>query len=343
MSHRLHGINHRVLATLLVVALPVVGVGAFLILAQGRAHLVDSFGLKLAERAEQSAAAIDAYVYRRILDVSTLARMPEVRAEAERASARPNDARADAAMDRAFAAVDVKRPEIAGILNTPASQYFADITRQDPIYREILLTDRAGRLIAGLQPLERLRPERRGLVEARHGRPDARRSDDQRRALGRQRAHLRDGDRGARARHRRAPDGRPQGRRRHPRDVGQRGGDGPRHRRRRDAVAAQRDDRVQPRRRAAVRAVLRVRPAQGAARRGLDGQRPLAAVLHGRGAACGLADHRRCDVTAGVDVPAPAVGRRGVAVGSRSDGAGRLGISVAAAPVRDRRRRSCSR
>jgi len=148
MSHRLHGFNHRVLATLLVVALPVVGVGAFLILAQGRAHLVDSFGLKLAERAEQSASAIDAYVYRRIVDVSTLARMPEVRTEAERASARPNDAGTNAAMDRAFAALDVKRPEIAGILNTPASQYFADITRQDPIYREILLTDRAGRLIA---------------------------------------------------------------------------------------------------------------------------------------------------------------------------------------------------
>ncbi len=252
MSHRLHGINHRVLATLLVVALPVVGVGAFLILAQGRARLVDSFGLKLAERAEQSASAIDAYVYRRIVDVSTLARMPEVRAEAQKASARPNDARTNEAMDRAFAAVDVKRPEIAAILHTPASRYFADITRQDPIYREILLTDRAGRLIAGLQPLERLRPERRGLVEARHGRPDARRSDDQRRALGRQRAHLRDGDRRAGARERRAPDGRPQSRRRHPRDAGQRRRDGPRHRWRRDAAAAQRDDRVQPRRRAAV-------------------------------------------------------------------------------------------
>jgi hypothetical protein len=148
MSHRLHGINYRVLTTLLVVALPVVGVGAFLILAQGRAHLADAFGLKLAERAEQSAAAIDAYVYRRIVDVSTLARMPEVRAEAEKASTRPNDAKANAAMDRAFAAVDVKRPDIAAILHTPASQYFADITRQDPIYREILLTDRAGRLIA---------------------------------------------------------------------------------------------------------------------------------------------------------------------------------------------------
>src|SRR4249919_1251042 len=106
MSHRLHGFNHRVLATLLVVALPVVGVGAFLILAQGRAHLVDSFGLKLAERAEQSASAIDAYVYRRIVDVSTLARMPEVRADAEKANLRPIVPGQSADMDRAFAAVD---------------------------------------------------------------------------------------------------------------------------------------------------------------------------------------------------------------------------------------------
>jgi len=148
MSHRLHGINYRVLTTLLVVAVPILAVGAFLILANGRQHLADAFGLKLAERAEQSAAAIDAYVYRRIVDVSTLARMPEVRAEAEKESTRPNDARANAEMDRAFAAVDVKLPAIAAILHTPASQYFADITRQDPIYREILLTDRSGRLIA---------------------------------------------------------------------------------------------------------------------------------------------------------------------------------------------------
>jgi hypothetical protein len=47
-------------------------------------------------------------------------------------------------MDRAFAAVDVKRPAVVAILGTQASKYFADITRQDPIYREILLTTAPG-------------------------------------------------------------------------------------------------------------------------------------------------------------------------------------------------------
>jgi hypothetical protein len=148
MSHRLHGINYRVFTTLLVIGLPVLVVASFLVIENGRAKLRDAFGLKLSQRAEQSASAIDAYVYRRIVDVSTLARVPDVRAEAERASVRPVVPGQAAEMDRAFAAVDVKRPAIAAILGTPASKYFADITRQDPIYREILLTDRAGRLIS---------------------------------------------------------------------------------------------------------------------------------------------------------------------------------------------------
>lgn len=148
MSHRLHGINYRALTTLLVVALPVLAIGSFLVLESGRARLRDAFGLKLAERAEQSASAIDAYVYRRIVDVSTLARIPEVRSEAASGDARPISAAVNAEMDRAFATHNVKRPAIAAILNTTASRYFADITRQDPIYREILLTDRAGRLVA---------------------------------------------------------------------------------------------------------------------------------------------------------------------------------------------------
>jgi cache domain-containing protein len=148
MSHRLHGINYRVFTTLLVIGLAVLVLASFLVLEDGRAKLRDAFGLKLSQRAEQSASAIDAYVYRRIVDVSTLARVPDVRAESVRANLRPVVPGQAAEMDRAFAALDVKRPGVAAILSTPASKYFADITRQDPIYREILLTDRAGRLVS---------------------------------------------------------------------------------------------------------------------------------------------------------------------------------------------------
>jgi Cache domain len=148
MSYRLHGINYRVLTTLLVVGLPVLLIASFLVLENSRSELRDAFGLKLAQRAEQSASAIDAYVYRRIVDVSMLARVPEIRANAEQGSARPIDAKAAAELDAAFAARDVKRPAIAALLGTTVSKYFADVIRQDPVYREILLTDRTGRLVA---------------------------------------------------------------------------------------------------------------------------------------------------------------------------------------------------
>lgn len=148
MSHRLHAINYRILTTLLVVGLPVLVIASFLVLENGQARLRDAFGLKMAQRAEQSAAAVDGYVYRRIVDLATLARVPDVRAEAERGNTRVVTPAAAAEMDRAFAAADVKRPEIVALLGTPASRYLATITRQDPIYRELLLTDRAGRLVA---------------------------------------------------------------------------------------------------------------------------------------------------------------------------------------------------
>jgi hypothetical protein len=148
MSHRLHGINYRVLTSLVVVGLPVLLLASFLVLENSRARLRDAFGLKLAQRAEQSASAIDTYVYRRIVDVSLLARIPQIRAEAARGSVRSADPRGAAEMDKAFAARDLKRPAVASLLGTETSKYFADVARQDPIYREIILTDRSGRLVA---------------------------------------------------------------------------------------------------------------------------------------------------------------------------------------------------
>ena len=76
MPHRLRGINYRVLTTLLLVGIPVLLIGSFFVIERGRADLRQAFGQTLAQRAEQSAAAIDAYVFRRIVDVSLLARCP---------------------------------------------------------------------------------------------------------------------------------------------------------------------------------------------------------------------------------------------------------------------------
>ena len=148
MPHRLHRINYRVLTTLLLVGLPVLIFGSYFVIGRGRAQLRDAVGVTLSQRAEQSAAAIDAYVYRRIVDVSLLARVPDVRATAARPAKRPFNAAEMADIDRRFAAIDLKAPVVAEVLGNAASRYFTDITRQDPIYRELLLTDREGRLVA---------------------------------------------------------------------------------------------------------------------------------------------------------------------------------------------------
>jgi len=147
MPHRLRGINYRVLTTLLLVGIPVLLIGSFFVIERGRAELRQAFGQSLAQRAEQSAAAIDAYVFRRIVDVSLLARVPDVRAAA-RAGRRAMTSAELADFDRRFAAIDLKAPIVAEVLGNAASRYFTDITREDPIYRELLLTDRDGRLVA---------------------------------------------------------------------------------------------------------------------------------------------------------------------------------------------------
>jgi hypothetical protein len=148
MPHRLHAINYRVFTTLLLVGLPVFLVGSYFVIASGRSNLKEAFGASLAQRAEQSAAAIDAYVYRRVVDVSLLARVPDVRNLALKAPRRPVDMAAVTELDRRFGALDLKSPVVADVLGNTASHYFTEITRQDPIYRELLLTDREGRLIA---------------------------------------------------------------------------------------------------------------------------------------------------------------------------------------------------
>ena len=148
MPHRLHAINYRVFTTLLLVGLPVFVIGSYFVIASGRAQLRDAFGATLAQRAEQSAAAIDAYVYRRVVDVSLLARVPDVRSLPAKMPSRPLDSAAAAELDRRFAALDLNSPVVAEVLGNTASRYFTEITRQDPVYRELLLTDREGRLIA---------------------------------------------------------------------------------------------------------------------------------------------------------------------------------------------------
>lgn len=141
-------LNSRVLTVWLLMALPGLAVGVALVLAFGQARLSDSYAHHLQQLAQQTAAGVDAYVYRRILDVSLVARAPDLRREAATASVRAFDRAGADAIDREWKANAAPPKVVEDLLDTPASQYLRDLVDHDRIYRELLLTDKDGRLIA---------------------------------------------------------------------------------------------------------------------------------------------------------------------------------------------------
>jgi hypothetical protein len=140
-------LNSRVLAVFLLLALPALGIGVAIVLAVGHQRLSASYGHHLEQLAQQTAAGVDAYVYRRILDVSLLARTPELRNEAVIASKRPINAADNSTLDREWEQPTSGKTETALLANA-ASSFLADLVGHDRIYRELLLTDVHGRLVA---------------------------------------------------------------------------------------------------------------------------------------------------------------------------------------------------
>jgi hypothetical protein len=148
MPAHLPRLNRRVLTVFLFISLPILALGVALVLAIGQARLTDAAGRHLEDVALQTAASVDAYVFRSILDVSLLGRGPDLRRDAAAASARPVDQAAIEAADRGWVQRTAALPEKTAILRSPTSRYLADLVAQDRVYREMLLTDRAGRLVA---------------------------------------------------------------------------------------------------------------------------------------------------------------------------------------------------
>jgi hypothetical protein len=147
MPSRFARLNTRVVTVILLVALPVLMAGAALVVSIGQNRLRQAEGARLGQMAEYTAATVDAYVFRRILDAAILGRIPEVR-RAAAASNQPADAARIAELDREWekdAAATAKR---LGVLATPASHYLADLVKHDSVYREVIVTDRLGRLVA---------------------------------------------------------------------------------------------------------------------------------------------------------------------------------------------------
>lgn len=126
MRARFPRINSTVLSVFLLVSLPVLAAGVLLVLLIAQATLRDTYGLHLSHVAQQTAAGVDAYVYRKVLDVSMLGRIPDVRQAVQSAPA------ADA----------------AGLTANSASRFLADLVSHDPVYREVIVTNRTGQLVA---------------------------------------------------------------------------------------------------------------------------------------------------------------------------------------------------
>lgn len=152
MSAHVPPLSRRALTVFLLVGLPILALGVALVLALGQARLRDLNGRHLEQVAAQTAAGIDAYVYRRILDVSVLGRVPELRAAATAASRQPFDKAVSERIDAEWAAAKTAPASVASVLTSPAAQFLADIAQRDPTYKELLLTDRSGRLVAASNP-----------------------------------------------------------------------------------------------------------------------------------------------------------------------------------------------
>jgi hypothetical protein len=150
MSRTRLRLDLRVLTAFLVVAFPLLGVGVILVLGSGQARMRDSYGSHLADVARQTAGTVDAYFFRRIVDVSILARVPDVQRAAAVESQRSMNADEVRTLDRQWTTDRVlpSIPVVTQVMTSPAGRFFASIVEHDPIYREIMLTDRFGRLAA---------------------------------------------------------------------------------------------------------------------------------------------------------------------------------------------------
>jgi hypothetical protein len=144
-------INRRVLTVVLIVALPILVLGARYVVASGQTRVRDAEVARLGQVADHIASSADAYVFRRIVDAAVIARVPEIRRAAADGTRQPIDMKTTEAIDQQWQK-DRKVPAaLAGILSNAAARFLSDIVKQDQLYREILVADRHGRLVAASQ------------------------------------------------------------------------------------------------------------------------------------------------------------------------------------------------
>ncbi len=148
MPVRLPNLNVRVLTATLLVAVPVLLIGAALVIGSGQKRLEDAEKVRLGQMAASTASSVDGYLFRRILDIALLGRVPELRRVAAAGNGQAQEVQRTAELDREWQKDGAAVAARLGILNSPASQFLADLVKNDSTYREVLVTDRYGRLVA---------------------------------------------------------------------------------------------------------------------------------------------------------------------------------------------------
>lgn len=153
MAVRFPRVNVHVFTVFLLVGLPIFAIAAFLVVGSGQAQLRQSYGQNLAQVAEHTAAGLDAYIYRRIIDATLLARVPDVRAAAAGGSRVPFDRTLAANLGPAWmpqAAPPGTKP--GPKVSNAAAQFLAEAAGADPLFKDILATDGYGRVVATFAP-----------------------------------------------------------------------------------------------------------------------------------------------------------------------------------------------
>ena len=140
--------NYRVVLFVLIFTIPALGIGSFFVVGIGEAELRRTFGRQLTQLAERTAAATDVYVFRAVVDMTRLATVPAVRDVAGAASEEQPDPDRVLQLDSQWQLESGPPPALIGPMDNVATRFLREVVAGDPVYREILLTDRHGRLVA---------------------------------------------------------------------------------------------------------------------------------------------------------------------------------------------------
>ena len=140
--------DYRVLLLLLIFSFPALALGGFVVMSIGQGEFRQAFGRHLAQIAERTAAATDAYVFRTLIDVDRLASVPTVRSVAAAASQEQPDSDRILELDSQWQLESSPPPALIGLMDNAATRFLREVVADDPIYLEILLADWHGRLVA---------------------------------------------------------------------------------------------------------------------------------------------------------------------------------------------------